>query len=176
MLYKMRNDEFEKVYAIMVEAFPIDERRTFDEQIALLDNPSFEILVWKDAPSGEIDGFISLYRFEDLVFVEHFAVANDKRNCGLGKRILDELPSRERRICLEVEPPITEQAKHRIAFYERNGFYLNEYSYIQPPISKNTCPIPLLIMTSGEAVDYETFLNIKRVLYENVYGVDENAY
>ena len=36
MLYKMRDEEFEKVYKIMFESFPVDERRTFDEQIELL--------------------------------------------------------------------------------------------------------------------------------------------
>ena len=45
MLYKMREDEFEKVFAIMLKAFPIDERRTFDEQKALLSNTVFEIFV-----------------------------------------------------------------------------------------------------------------------------------
>ena len=48
MLYKMREEEFATVYKIMSESFPVDERRTFDEQIGLLTNPLFEILVWKD--------------------------------------------------------------------------------------------------------------------------------
>ena len=49
MLYKMREEEFATVYKIMSESFPVDERRTFDEQIGLLTNPLFEILVWKSS-------------------------------------------------------------------------------------------------------------------------------
>ena len=47
MLRKMRKEEFDSIYEIMLEAFPIDERRTFDEEKQLLSNPSFEISVWK---------------------------------------------------------------------------------------------------------------------------------
>ena len=66
MLYKMKDEEFEKVYKIMFESFPVDERRTFDEQIELLSNPLFEIFV---------KGFISIYRLEEFCFLEHFAVS-----------------------------------------------------------------------------------------------------
>ena len=59
MLYKMREEEFATVYKIMSESFPVDERRTFDEQIGLLTNPLFEILVWKDGDLGDVKGFIS---------------------------------------------------------------------------------------------------------------------
>lgn len=176
MLYRMQNDEFEKVFEIMVDAFPIDERRTFDEQIALLDNPLFEISVCKDSPSGEIKGFISTYSFSKFCFAEHFAVDSKYRNMGLGHEILSELATLRTRILLEVEPPITEQAKRRIAFYERNGFCLNEYQYTQPPISKHTKPIPLMIMTTDGALSEAQFLEAKATLYENVYGVERDAY
>ena len=48
----MREEEFATVYKIMSESFPVDERRTFDEQIGLLTNPLFEILVRKVPQRG----------------------------------------------------------------------------------------------------------------------------
>lgn len=172
MLCSMQECEFERVFEIMREAFPVDERRTFDEQKNVLKNPLFDTLVYMD--DGVIKGFITVYSFDGFCFIEHFAVASEYRNEGLGAKILQELLACGRKTCLEVELPKTEQAKRRIAFYERNGFYLNEYPYIQPPISQNTLPLPLLIMTSERKIDQREFLSIKNILYRNVYHVDEN--
>lgn len=72
----------------MSESFPVDERRTFDEQIGLLTNPLFEILVWKDGDLGDVKGFISTYRLEGFCFVEHFAVSEKYRNEGIGRSVL----------------------------------------------------------------------------------------
>ena len=60
-------------------------------------------------------------------------------------------------------------AKRRIAFYERNGFFLNKYDYIQPPMSKGKNPVPLLVMTSGGKVSAKRFDEIKKCLYREVY-------
>ncbi|MBO7288483.1 MAG: hypothetical protein J6V03_00640, partial [Clostridia bacterium] len=74
-------------------------------------------------------------------------------------------------ICLEVEPPQSEITKRRVGFYKRNGFYLNEYPYIQPPISNGKNPVPLMIMTSGHKVNRKEFNLIKEYIYRNVYNV-----
>ena len=75
----------------------------------------------------------------------------------------------QKQICLEVELPEDELTRRRIGFYERNGFVFNEYPYIQPPISKGKSPVPLRIMTYGEAITRETFEAMKNVLYRSVY-------
>ena len=171
MLHKMRKDEFEKVYDILRRSFPIDERRTIDEERQLLSNPIFDILVWKSGGNDEVKGFISIYRINGYCYVEHFAISEEYRGEGIGKSVLDELIKSEEKICLEVEPPNTEIAKRRIEFYRRNGFYLNEYPYIQPPNSKGTKAIPLLIMTTGGAIDEKEFLHIRKELYSKVYHI-----
>ena len=78
-----------------------------------------------------------------------------------------------KRICLEVELPENDIARRRIGFYTRNGFSLNEYHYIQPPMSAGKNPVPLLIMTTGGAVDEKKFEYIKDKLYEKVYNVHQ---
>ena len=171
MLRRMRPDEYEGVYEIMNEAFPVDEKRTFDEEKELLSNPSFEILVWQDAKSEKIKGFITSYRMNGFRFIEHFAVGAKYRNEGIGKAVLSELCKADERLCLEVEPPVTEQAVRRIEFYRRNGFSLNPYPYVQPPISKGTNAVPLMIMTTGGEVDETEFTRIRRALYLDVYRV-----
>ena len=102
--------------------------------------------------------------------MDNFAVNREYRNGGIGAEVLHRLHElMDKQLCLEVEPPENELARRRIGFYCRNGFVLNEYHYIQPPMSEGKNSIPLFIMTSKEAVDEERFKFLRRVLYERVY-------
>ncbi len=172
MLQKLQAENFDRVYEILEEAFPADERRPYHEQKALLSNPKYTVYILPNAESTEIKAFIAIYRFRDLVYVEHFATNYKYRNQGLGSFILSELSKQfDCKICLEVELPETDAAKRRIEFYKRNGFWLNEFEYIQPPISKGKHPVPLMLMTSGGTVSEAKFESIKQTLYRNVYGI-----
>lgn len=115
-------------------------------------------------------GFLAVWEFEFFIYIEHFAVDPALRNSGTGSAMLKELVKQyQKLICLEVELPEDELTRRRIGFYERNGFVFNEYPYIQPPISKGKSPVPLRIMTYGEAITRETFEAMKNVLYRSVY-------
>lgn len=174
MIEKMRNNDFDKVFSIMQDSFPLDEYRTYDEQKALLNNPKYSIYVLPDKENDSIKAFITVYQFDDFTYVEHFAVNSMYRNEGLGSLILHEL--RELlscQICLEVELPQTELAKRRIGFYRRNGYFTNDYPYIQPPISEGRKSLPLIIMTSKRQVSQAEFEKIKSVLYKDVYHFTE---
>lgn len=159
---------FDKVFEIIELSFPKDEYRPYEEQKALLDDSRYKITVYND--NGIVKGFMALWEFEGFVFLEHFAVHPDFRNEGTGANMLKNLLAEsEKTVCLEVEPPENGITKRRIEFYRRNGFYLNEYPYVQPPISKGKNPVPLYIMTSGKSVSEDEFNCIKDVLYKEVY-------
>ena len=173
MLQVMRPREFHKIYTLMENSFPYDEYRSYEEQRKLLGNPRYTIYVVRDNEQEDIKAFITVYRFDDFAFVEHFAVNPKFRNQGLGAVVLRELDKMLRcLICLEVEPPETEFAQRRIRFYERNGFYLNRYPYVQPAFSEDRNAIPLYIMTTGQPVSEKDFHYIKSVLYKEVYHAD----
>ncbi len=175
MLRKMNEIEFDTVFSIMEASFPIDEYRPYDEQRALLYDAKYCIYVLADSDSADLKGFIAIWQLEDFAFIEHFAVNPIYRNQGLGTLILQEIRRLTGcQICLEVELPQTDLAKRRIAFYKRNGFYLNDYPYMQPPISKGRQPIPLLIMTSGDAISETRFEEMKKTVYREVYKAGIN--
>lgn len=165
---------FNKVYKLMEESFPAEERRTYLEQKALLDNPQYCIYTLPDSETNDIKAFIAAWKFADFVFIEHFAVNPVYRNGGIGSCMLQEVINQVLcRICLEVELPDNELAKRRIGFYERNGFVLNHYPYIQPSISKGQKPLPLLIMTTDGSIAEEEFQKIRKLLYKYVYHASE---
>lgn len=169
MITKLDISEFDEMFSIMKTSFPLDEYRPYDEQKALFENEYYSVFVKKDE---KIKGFIAVWDFPEILFVEHFAVNPNYRNQGIGAKILKEVTRLfDKPVCLEVEPPENETTKRRIGFYERNGFYLNDYPYIQPPISKGKNPVPLMIMSSGKELSQTEFHIIKERLYHSVYKV-----
>ena len=111
-LYYDTKLDFDKVYRIMEESFPIDERRTYEEQKALLNNKLYSIYILSDIENDNIKAFIAIWQFDDFAFVEHFAVSSSYRNGGIGALILQEVQKLlSCMICLEVELPEEEMAK-----------------------------------------------------------------
>ncbi|MDO5147206.1 MAG: GNAT family N-acetyltransferase [Eubacteriales bacterium] len=170
MIEQMREQEFDEVFHLMQSSFPYDECRSYEEEKELLRREEFCIYVCRG--EDEIKAFITVWAFDDFVYVDHFAVNPKYRNEGLGTSMLDEIQKKyQRPLCLEVEPPEGALAERRIGFYERNGFCFNEYPYMQPPIAKNRQPIPLFVMSSGKPLDRRTFEKVRDTLYQKVYGV-----
>lgn len=171
MIQKLSRNDFDKVFKLMERSFPEDEYRTYEEQKALLDNAVYQIYIIPDSESDDIKAFIAVWEFESIAYIDHFVVNPVYRNGGIGSKMLSELANLlKKMICLEVELPDNELAARRINFYERNNFFLNEYPYMQPPISAGRESIPLLIMTSGKSVNSDEFDKIKTLLYTQVYN------
>lgn len=171
MLEKLELCDFDKMFSIIKQSFPPDEYRPYAEQKELFLNEYYSVYALKDRE--ELKAFISVWDFKEFSYAEHFAVNAKFRNCGIGSLVLKKLSEiLKNSLCLEVEPPQTELAKRRIEFYKRNGFYFNDYAYIQPPISKGKKAIPLCIMTTPCAISQEKFEQIKSTLYKKVYKVE----
>ncbi len=72
-------------------------------------------------------------------------------------------------VLLEVEPPVDEITRRRVAFYQSHGLLLrDEVPYIQPPYSPGLPPVPMCIMTSpGMTVSQVTACveELRRVVY-----------
>ena len=165
-------EEFDRIYHIMEESFPEDERRPYAGQRALLDEPAYRIYTRPDPERGEPLAFLAVWDFECFAYIEHFAVAPAHRCGGVGSRLLRELIAQlGKPVCLEVEPPETEPAVRRIGFYRRCGFFLNEYPYLQPPLAPGRSTLPLLVMTTGGPVSRPQFEQIRDVLYARVYRI-----
>ena len=148
MLQKLTHADFDDFFALLEESFPLDEYRPYEEQRALLDDPRYCAYVLFEG--GEIKALMTVWQIADFAFLEHFAVAPACRNQGLGAKILGEIKQLlASRLVLEAELPETELAKRRIGFYQRNGFALNEYPYLQPSYGKGREAVPLFLMTTG---------------------------
>ena len=169
MIEKLEIKDFDTVYDLMERSFPKEEYRPYPAQRALLGDPAYSIYVAREG--HRIVGFAAVWELETILFLEHLAVEPDCRNGGIGTKILQYFANK--RTCLEVEPPESSLTRRRIGFYERNGFLLNDYPYMQPSLGRGRNPVPLYIMTSGGTVTPEEFARVKKLLYSWVYGQTE---
>lgn len=172
MLKLADKNDFDNVFAIMCESFPKDEYRTRDEQKELFERDEYRVYLDLSSTDGTIRGFAAVWVLDNVCFLEHLAVDARFRNQGIGAKIIGELLELfDRRVCLEVELPEKALAKRRIGFYERCGFTLNGYSYLQPAMSAGQNAVPLLVMTSWGALEPTAFSALRDLLYDRVYGV-----
>lgn len=151
------------------EAFPEQERPPFSI-IRQRDAGKFHFLV---AENGDDPvGILTYWTFDELIYVEHFAIAEELRNQGLGKAVfLNFLSQQTEQVVLEVELPNTEEADHRVEFYASMGFFRNPQPYIQPAYRKGGMEVPMILMSKYE-LDDDEFCEIATLLHREVYGVN----
>lgn len=167
---KMIDDkQFNEIYEIMEGSFPESEIRTYAGQRALLSNPNYRLITETDA-EGKIIAFLASWEFSSFGFVEHFAVSSLLRGSGLGAKLLSQyIEQSQIPIRLEVELPEGEFAKRRIGFYERCGFHLNSYDYVQPPLREGQADLPLNIMSYPDPLAEAEFIHFRETVYTEVY-------
>jgi len=164
--------EFAKAWKIYSGAFPDDTKRSFEKQSDVICDRKYNF-----CKVGFGDLFVGVFAYWDLglfLFVEHFAVDKNLRDKGFGTDLLqDFVKCSDKLVILEVHKPDTEIDKRRIGFYERNGFKLNEFDYLQPPYENGKKAVPLFVMSYPRPLHEAEFVKIRKLLHTEVYGLDE---
>lgn len=164
---KLQNQDFEKMFDIMQQAFPPAEYRPKEKQYAILSDPNYSNNVLKE--NCEILAFIATWKLPKFIFAEHFAVLKELRGQGIGSEFLKTyINTLDLPLVLEVENLSDTISLKRIEFYKRLGFILTDICYDQPNFQKYSTKIPLRIMyhPNGRQLD----LNIvKPDIFTNIY-------
>ena len=170
MIERLTEADFDQMFSLMERSFPEDERRDYNGQRELFAEPAYKLYAKRSPEDGALQAFLALWELGDMAYIEHFAVDPDCRNGGLGGKILQKvIEDTDMRICLEVELPETEMAARRIGFYERNGFVMNPFEYMQPAMGEDRHAIPLRIMSYPKRLLADEFETMRDVLYCHVY-------
>ncbi|EOS56052.1 GNAT family N-acetyltransferase [Paenibacillus barengoltzii] len=166
-------NDFERVFEIMSASFPEIEYRTKSGQMELLRHPEYRLITESDE-KGRVVAFLAVWDFPAFQFIEHLAVDPAVRGGGIGKRLVEKcLKTSAKLTVLEVELPENHVACRRIRFYERLGFHLNDFNYVQPPLRPGRAELPLKMMSYPKPLTEEEFLVCRALIYSKVYRVPE---
>lgn len=171
----MSREYFSRIYDILEYSFPKTERRSSRAHYAEFNKPGFRSMVLEE---GNILGFMNFWELSSFIYLEHFAIIKEMRGKGLGAYLMNELKkvSDKRPIILEAELPDTDNtAARRVHFYERLGFVLNPYKYLQPPYNNGERPLPLAIMSYPKALSREGFTDVRNELYRTAYELPDTS-
>lgn len=169
MLTILQENQFEELFRLMEESFPTDEYRPYQLQQSLLSHPHYQIYVYKK--DGKLVAFLAVWEGPNFIFLEHFAVKESFRNGGLGSKLLQTFVKQQTKpILLEIERPEGEIEKRRANFYERNGFNLTKWSYLQPALAKDQSPVPLVLMSYPMPIQEQQFKSFKNWVFKHVYS------
>lgn len=165
--------DLEFVEKLYIESFPANERRSVLKMHHLIESKEiFDVFVLVDRHTDSRVGFITLWRFDYFIYLEHFAISPDQRNGGYGaksmKTLIDDvkLP-----LLAEIElPSASDFALRRLGFYKKMGFRLWDIPYEQPPYEDGYSPIPMLLMTYGALNLEEKGESVLNQLYTDVYN------
>ena len=167
--FGLSEKEYDQIWEIMLEAFPPAERRSRAGLDRIMADPAFTLTPFRD-PAGKPAAFLTSWQLADFCYLEHFAVSAGLRGQGVGGRMLrDFLETAAGPVILEAEPPENETARRRIGFYQRFGFHLNDYPYMQPPLQLDTPAVPLRIMSWPAPLSQAEFASVREALYRKVY-------
>ena len=167
---EMDEKYFDSFFSILKDSFPENERRDYLSQKKLLSNKHYKPLVLNK--NGEILAIMAIWEFEDFIFIEHLAIDSKLRGKGIGTQLIKNYLSKtQKEVFLEVEPPMCEVSKRRILFYEKLGFYLNDFYYLQQPLNPNDTPFELKVMSYSKKISENEFEKYKKVIYKEVYNV-----
>lgn len=169
-LQKITKQDLDEFYEIYKTDFCYGERRSKGKLKDTLDEEKFSSnYICYD---GAKVGYINFWDFDEFVYIEHIAIFSSMRGTGYGSKSLSEfIDLIKRNIILEVEPPEDEISIKRIHFYEKIGFVLNDYDYVQPSYHGKGKGLPMKLMTFGKAYDNKTLKKYVNTIYKNVYKV-----
>ena len=160
---------FKEVYEKMETAFPVEERRDFMDQKECLKEKCFNF--FRIIENNTDVGFVSLWLFENFIFIEHLAIDENKRSGGYGTKTIEHIKNLFKKpIILEAEAPETEQQIKRIRFYERLGFKVNNLYYEQPSYHSGE-GVPLKILSYPDYLSDKEFNEFLTTTREFVYKI-----
>lgn len=118
--------QLNQIIELYEKAFPPCERKPFSVILKKREEKSAEILYLREA--GDFAGLAITAILGDLVLLDYFAVAENKRGTGIGSEVLRALLDRyeNKRVIIEIESTKVDVPDHdmrvrRKHFYHKNG-------------------------------------------------------
>jgi GNAT superfamily N-acetyltransferase len=156
------------VRSLYESAFPVYERRNWDQLVSMLPLPNMHITVAQQ--NEEPIGFATYLQINDWYFLEHLAIHPSFEGKGFGSEIMQWLLIQSsHQLLLETELPIDEISHRRICFYQKLGLQIAPFFYQQPPYRRGETTPAMHVMSVPIITDEKAFTNITAAIKQEVF-------
>ena len=168
----LKLEEFDRFYQILSNNFPTKEIKEYNYMKDTFHAGLYQVLTLKD--NDQIVGIMSFYQHDDFRFIDYFAIDGSLKGKGMGSKMLQYFINLDdKMVILEVEHPEDGQSKRRIAFYQRNGLYLNDqFEYFVPPVRNLKHRLYFHLMSSKRKINNIEFEKYYPQILKMVYGIE----
>ena len=168
----LKLEEFDRFYQILSNNFPTKEIKEYNYMKDTFHAGLYQVLTLKD--NDQIVGIMSFYQHDNFRFIDYFAIDGSLKGKGMGSKMLQYFINLDdKMVILEVEHPEDEQSKRRIAFYQRNGLYLNDqFEYFVPPVRNLKHRLYFHLMSSKRKINNIEFEKYYPQILKMVYGIE----
>lgn len=168
----LKLEEFDRFYQILSNNFPTKEIKEYNYMKDTFHAGLYQVLTLKD--NDQIVGIMSFYQHDNFRFIDYFAIDGSLKGKGMGSEMLQYFINLDdKMVILEVEHPEDEQSKRRIAFYQRNGLYLNDqFEYFVPPVRNLKHRLYFHLMSSKRKINNIEFEKYYPQILKMVYGIE----
>lgn len=162
-------EELAQIETLYLEAFPASERKPFAIITEKCDSGMVEILYLEQ--EGAFAGLAITMQDGQYVLLDYFAILKEKRGCGLGGVVLEQLFERyrEKQFFLEIEDT-REPAENRTQRLRRKRFYLRN-GMTELGLRSNVFGVNMELLGHRANLSFEAY----RGVYETVYGSEKAA-
>ncbi len=164
-LHSVEEPLFAECWALYEAAFPAEERRTLAcQREAMEARGSADYHCLRLEQGGAFAGIAFYWQTPGFIYVEHLAVAPERRGQGLGHLALAHLCGQGVPVILEIEPVVDAATQRRWRFYHSAGFHRLPFPHVQPRYRRADAPLALELlsyphaMEAAEVAAYETFM------------------
>lgn len=161
---------FDAAFKLYESAFPNIERRNEHDHNIVMKKADYHFdLIIND---GKLIGIMLYWETPEFVFLEHFSTLPTLRGNGYGKKALDLLKKKNKKIILEIEPPVDQLTERRYGFYKRNGFEMTPHHHIQAKyhVDDQSLVLKILsyphILTDEEYSQFRNYISREIELYK----------
>lgn len=148
------DSRFGELWELYQDSFPRKERRPFPwQKEAMRREEAFHCLRLEDG--GGLAGLMFYWQLPFCRYLEHFAIAVNRRGQGLGRRALELLHRGGGPVILEIEPVVDEGTRRRLSFYQSVGYERLPWPHAQLPFRRGEGDVPMELLSYPTAMTKE---------------------
>lgn len=153
-----QHEMYKRAMVLYADSFPLHEQREAQSQASILGDSEYHFALAYDGET--FVGEVLYWEWDGYIYVEHLCILPEMRNKAYGSKVLELLAAENKKVILEIDPPVDDISICRRGFYERSGFIENPYAHVHPPYHRGNKGHELVVMSRPgklSAAEYNCF-------------------